>query len=188
MTNTRTTVKRGTGEDIGCKRDAEAAFDGKLVKIGAGFMRTAYVDARGKFVYKVANFGKNSDNESEFERMWRVAATPGCASIYSPVALFYVDGVAVLAMRVRPHDTDATRWEARDKFRETVRLYNETNIWGDKLSDMHDGNFRGTPERRLKLTDCGDVDARQGNEFAAVKAGKNGRCTGCDQRPGWCVC
>ncbi len=188
--NARVTVVRATGEDIGTKRDAEAAFDGKLREIGRGFMRTVYVDARGRFVYKVANFGKNSDNESEYARMGRVSRTPGCKSLYSPCALFYVDGVAVLAMRVRPLTSGEVTWEVREKFMEAVSLYNSTNRWGDRLSDMHGGNYRGTPGGRLKLTDCGDVDDGMGNEFAAVKArnGNPGECTGCGNRVRNCVC
>lgn len=146
------TVERGTGMDVGCKRDALAAARGELFPIGDGAQRTVYVDARGRFVYKIEKGGYPGSNRDEYEAFRSSHLREmGLGQYGSPVALFTVEtaggwSVEVLAMPVRPkHSHEASPAEQNRFHSRGAR----------RLVDMHPANYRVTPGGRIKITDLG---------------------------------
>lgn len=146
------TVERGTGMDVGCKRDALATVEGSLKRIGNGAQREVYSDARGRFVYKLERPGYPGANRDEFNAFMSDALkSRGLSQYGSPVALYTVhlsngDTVEVLAMPMRPHDSRTVSPAALEKFAERG---------GYNLPDMHDANWRVSPNGRIKITDLG---------------------------------
>lgn len=145
------TVTRGTGMDVGCKRDALAAVAGTLPRIGRGLTRTAYTDSRKRFVYKIENYGYEGSNREEYETFSGSALRDrGLAQYGTPVALFTVDTpdgpVDVLAMPFRANDAGSAPRAERARFADRGGL---------RLPDMHDGNYRVTENGRIKITDLG---------------------------------
>lgn len=150
------TVERGTGMDVGCKRDALATVRGELRKIGNGAQREVYADARGRFVYKLERPGYPGSNRDEYEAFMSDAlATRGLRQYGSPVALYTVatpDGpVEVLAMPMRP-------LAARDATPAELERFSARG--GYRLPDMHDANYRVSANGRIKITDLGFGVAR----------------------------
>jgi hypothetical protein len=117
-------------------------------------MRTVYVDAAYATVYKLPggrghNAGWNKANESEFEAMQAARTSPDLRRYHTPCTLYYVDGIAVLAMPYRPVDGTDIDYEAQDRLLEVARAHG--------LRDMHPGNYRGTPSGQVKITDLGAI-------------------------------
>lgn len=137
----------------GSKRDAIAAVDGTLPMLGRGACRKVYKGKSPRIVYKVTTSGDNRANVSEYERMLRVQAFDH--NIATPCTLYMVDGVAVLAMVERPHDSDTLDHAAYDRFMQRLTRYNRES--GDHIGDMHGQNYRATPSGKGTVTDCGDV-------------------------------
>ena len=146
------------GADVGCKRDAIAAANGTLPYLDRGACRKVYSGARS-IVYKVATSGDNRANVSEYERMDRIAQFDRTLATPSTVYFVTVNGqeVAVLAQFARPNDSRALDPNTVARFYDRVARYNAENPFGDKIGDMHGGNFRSTPMGRATITDCGDV-------------------------------
>lgn len=152
-------VERGTGADIGCKRDAIATARGELNRIGAGVQRTAYADRRNRFVYKIENGGWDGANRAEFEAfMGGELRARGLAQYGSPVALFTVTDpngreYEILAMPFRAQASHAASRAEMNRF---------MSRGGNRLPDMHGGNFRVTANGRIKITDLGFGAERRG--------------------------
>ena len=152
-------VKRSALGAVGIKSEACDALDGNLQSCGQGLCRDVYVNKTRTIVYKVAG-GKaghpkshNVLNESEFDNMVALRSDPETKSLHTPLTLMYVDGCAVIAMVYRPIDGKRLPVAAR---------YRMADVAADKgILDMHDGNYRGTPTGRVKVTDLGDVDRGQ---------------------------
>lgn len=146
-------VERQTGMQVGSKRDAYRAANGDLAKVGAGLQRTVYVDDTMRTVYKVANWGWDHSNREEYEAMYVGLAAAGLSRYRTPCALFTMpDGTTVLAMPYRVHHGRALSARARDRFYHDLR---NAQAHGVRVPDMHDGNYRGTPAGRVKITDLG---------------------------------
>lgn len=132
------------------KNDADLI--GNMRQIGGGAFRTAYHRPDSKWIYKVSHYharnGKpvaddNKYNEGEYrEMMDRKTAGQTWAP---PVGIWYVDGIAVIAMPYYPQDGR----NADDRQRAMVH--------GLGLPDMHGGNYRLTVKGRLRVTDLGPV-------------------------------
>jgi hypothetical protein len=121
-------------------------------------MRTVYKGARG-IVYKVAGgrgrhaANDNAANVSEYERMVRIGRFD--ATLATPCTLYMVNGVAILAMVLRPGDSASASGRAWDVLHAKVQRYNRES--GDHIGDMHGQNWRLTPMGRPTVTDVGDV-------------------------------
>jgi hypothetical protein len=150
------TVERGTGMDVGCKRDAYRAAHGMLREIGNGAQRVVYVDDRSRFVYKIATDWYPEANREEFEAFMsgRLSAM-GLGMYGSPVALFTVQmangPVEVLAMPFRSKSANDADPNAQKRFMARGAR---------RLPDMHDANWRVTANGRIKITDLGFGVAR----------------------------
>lgn len=149
---------------VGTISGARAAVEGTLVEIGRGAFRTCYASADGKWVYKVANraHGRQGDdaaqwnkyNEGEYQALTEARQRTGRMA-YSPVGLFYVDGIAVVSMPYYPTSGRSAGAEAHDKFHAILEAWrNET---GERHEDMHDGNWRVTRKGQVRITDLGPV-------------------------------
>lgn len=148
-------VERGTGMDCGSKRDAILAVSGGLARIGAGLTRTVYVDARSRFVYKVENGARwQGTNRAEYEDMMGGEMERRGLTYYrTPCALYTMpDGTTVLCMPVRPKDSRDAAPGAVERFQR--RLREQARVHG-AIPDMHPGNYRVTPNGRVKITDIG---------------------------------
>lgn len=154
------TVERGTGMDVGCKRDALAAVMGNLRKAGQGAQRSVYVDARERFVYKIERSGYPGSNREEYEAfMSGELRERGLARFGSPVALYTVQTrhsgpVTVLAMPFRAQRSEAASPAEHERAAERGLF---------RLPDMHGANYRVTANGRIKITDLGFGVRRRGN-------------------------
>ena len=155
--NATVTVTRGTGMDVGCKRDALRAINGDLRMIGSGLTRKAYADDRSRIVYKIESRGYPGSNRQEYDTFSGSALRDrGLAQYGTPVALYTIatdDGpIDVLAMPFRSDASHAAPMAELVRFR---------NRGGLRLPDMHGGNYRVTAGGRIKITDLGfGVSAR----------------------------
>lgn len=160
MAHTNVTVERWHNYMVyGCKRDAVAAADGTLRKLGRGALRATFTNARGDIVYKVAHqstFG--TPNRSEYARMLRIAEFD--RGLSTPCSLYTVptnDGpVLVLAMVTRPGESVKADRDTERRFTARITRYNDAHP-SDRIRDMHSDNWRLTPRGRATVTDVGDV-------------------------------
>lgn len=146
------TVERGTGMDVGCKRDALATVQGTLRRIGNGAQRDVYVNAKRTIVYKIERPGWEGANRAEYDAFMSGALSRrGLGQYGSPVALYTVttetgETVEVLAMPFRAeHGRSASEAEMDRAWRRGMF----------DLPDMHDANYRVTANGRIKITDLG---------------------------------
>lgn len=170
------------GMTVGCKRDALRAFAThladaqiedmpqgmhRLSRAGRGFMRQTYFDDRQRFVYKlratdfwdVATLAsQNAANVSEYRTMDALARFKGTRTYASPVALYFVRGVAIIAMLARTSGDGSTIDACkRDAMFAAFREFRAHT--GQHIGDMHNGNYRATPTKRPRATDVGVVFA-----------------------------
>ena len=149
------------GQDVGCKRDALAAFQGDLRHLSGGFMRTVYVNAKRTVVYTLSKRtdypAANGDNESEYEMMLALWKNHRMGRYATPCSLYYVEGVAVLAMVYRPVESTAVARNARWEFQQRVAEWNSEHRGDLYIGDMHDANYRATSCKRVKAIDLGRV-------------------------------
>lgn len=167
------------GSDVGSKRDALCAFythlasKGRedmpddmyaLAPCGKGAMRQTYKDSRYRFVYKLAVHGstiegmrtRNELNESEYRMMHALAGHKATRPYVSPTALYWIDGVAVIAMLARTTGNGhSVNNEA--KARMLRALYAFTHATGERVRDLHYENIRATPSCRPRMIDVGAV-------------------------------
>lgn len=169
------------GMHVGCKRDALRALATHLhtfgpredmpqnmrpmAQAGRGLMRQTYIDDRSRVVYKLRTSGwhdvatlvaQNAANVSEYRTMSALAAHKSTRTYASPVAVFYVHGVAVIAMLART--TGDGNVIAECKRRAMLDAFAAfTRATGVHIGDMHNGNFRATPTKRPRVTDVGAV-------------------------------
>lgn len=163
---------------VGCKRDARAAKNGDLAQLDSGLYRQVYIDARSKVVYKVGHYygppgavgdhtirdddgwcetcdttiidgDDNYANESEHENCQRYRAEG--AAWAPPTSLYYVDGVAVLAMPFYPFGayTSGTKSSWQERAQERIDLIMEEHY----IEDLHEYNWRLTRQGHLRITD-----------------------------------
>lgn len=154
------TALRDTGMQVGCKRDAYRAAIGDLSHSDPhtgrdmrGLQRSCFIDDKGTTVYKVANPGWDNANRLEFEQMYRELADAGLTAFRTPCALFILpNGQSVLAMPYRPQHGRALSQRAEARLHAALR---NAQTHGYFVPDMHEGNYRGTPAGRPKITDLG---------------------------------
>lgn len=124
---------------------------GDMARLSAGAFRTVFRRPGGKFVYKVSHYKAragapvkrdNKYNEGEYRRLTDERDLGHTWA--TPVGIYYVEGIAVLAMPYVPQGGDACKPGERDKVRH--------------LPDMHGNNYRATASGRIRVTDLGPVD------------------------------
>lgn len=127
-----------------------------MAQIGSGAFRRVYRRSGAvgsRFVYKVSHYkaqnGKpverdNQYNEGEYCRLTDERAAGHTWA--TPISIFYVNGIAIVAMPFVPQASGACKPGEYNRLPAAIRR-----------EDMHGQNYRATATGRLRVTDLGPV-------------------------------